>query len=236
MNKLFFTFLITSFFISGCGQSKTRTAAASKIDKSIGAYTAPEKRDLLVDERTIGDRICKAFEFKRLKMEKLENMVEKFQFSGQWKACGETVVALAPYDSAISKIDGELAYVPEVAGTKSFSDVLTDKSEPFPTLCSNINSAATVSNLITNNGVNYYFKIYNISGTDTFELSKVAKNSKGQFSLVEIQVVSVITSKTPNLDTRLLGIEQSRTVNSTCTGSKDYKSLTQTWLSASSTY
>jgi hypothetical protein len=233
-NLLFFVLAVT--LLAGCKPSDTRPVSANGPVKSIGGLTVPGQTNYSTTELTIGKRICAALIYKREKMAKLTDMAEKFAFTGQWKACGETSVLLAQYGVSISNIGGDLKYIPDLASSKAFKDVVTDESEPIKTLCSNLLVSASVSNFFNLQGTSYFIKLYNLDGFDTYELSKMTKNSRGAFALSETQKVEVITSVTPSLDLRLLGIEKIRIVNSACAGSTDYTSLGHTWVSAVTAY
>lgn len=223
--------------LAGCKPADSRTANPNSVPVStIGGLTVPERKNFSSNEMAIGKRICAAFKYKREKMARMTEMAEKFSFTGTWKACGDKAVTLAPYLVSISNITGELKYIPDSSNTKSFSDVLSDTTEPMHTLCSNLDVSVTVSNFIILGGTNFFVKLYTLSGYDTYELAQMSKNAKGAYSLVNTQSIGVITSTTPSLDIRLLGIEKYRTFNSTCAGSTDYSSIGHTFVNATTAY
>ncbi|MBC7428989.1 MAG: hypothetical protein H7336_10280 [Bacteriovorax sp.] len=236
MKKTLIIFL-TVIAIAGCKGSSTRGTSGNDNIPSLGGLTVPLIKNFTPAELVIAGRICESLEYKRNKMNQLIDNTEKFAFTGTWKPCNLTSpVDLAQYIVSISNSTADLRYVPASSLSHTIPDVVTNVNEPIKTLCTNITASLAVSNFIQYGGADYYFKIYNISGYDTYELAKRAKNAKGTYSLVSTQSVSIITKAIPNLDIKISGIEKFRTLNTNCTGNSDFTSVSHTWVGATTAY
>ena len=199
--------------------------------EGIGSITTPKERNYTTSELVIGRRICESLKHKRELFETLTNMQEQFRFRGELKNCDNPVVfGQQEFTATISTVSStDFEYV--ASRSSYFKDVVTDQNGAMKLLCDSLSKSNTVSNTMLSGSSYLVINLLISNGYDRYEVSKRSKDSSGNYSLVSTEAVSVITMKT-QADEKFFGVEKERVRYSTCSGSKDFSTIKQTWLTA----
>lgn len=214
----------------GCKASKTKVGDT---DAEIGPLKTPKERNFTATELAIGRRICSALKNKRSLFDTLTNMQEQFRFRGELKNCGSTILyGQTEFTAAISNVSStEFEYIATSSRNNYFKDVVTDQNGAVKSLCDSLATSDSISNT-TLNGSSYLVVNLLISeGYDRYEVTKRSKDSSGNYNFVSSEGVSVITQKTQAAE-KFFGVEKDRARYSVCSGSKDFSTVRQIWLTA----
>lgn len=229
VKKTSFLLLVVATLVS-CKASETKKDP--EVGGRIGLITVPKERNYTASELVIGRRICAALKNKRTLFDTVTNMQEQFRFRGELKNCDSTIIyGQTEFTAAISNVSStEYEYV-ATNRTNYFKDVVTDQNGAMRALCDSLATTDSISNT-TLSGSSYLTISLMISeGYDRFEVAKQSKDSAGNYNLVSGEAVSVITQKNQAAE-KFFGVEKGRIRYSACSGSKDYSTVGQIWLSA----
>ena len=228
MKKTILLLLVASLI--GCKAAKEKLADEAQ---RVGPIAEVKERNFTASELVIGRRICSALKNKRTLFDTLTNMQEQFRFRGELKNCNSTILyGQTEFTAAISNVSStEYEYVATSNRANYFKDVVTDQNGAMKSMCDSLATSDSVSNRILS-GSSYLSVNFLISeGYDRFEVMKKSKDAAGNYNTVSAEGVSVITMKTQAAE-KFFGVEKDRARYSACSGSKDFSTVRQTWITA----
>lgn len=214
----------------GCKVSDVKVDEPKAI---IGPITAPKERNFTASELEIGRRICSALKNKRTLFDSVTNMQEQFRFRGELKNCDSAILyGQTEFTAAISNVSStEYEYIAATARKNYFKDVVTDQNGAMKSLCDSLATTDSISNTVLSGSSYLAINLMISEGFDRVEVTKKAKDAAGNYNFVSAEGVSVITQKTQAAE-KFFGVEKDRARYSACSGSKDYSTVRQTWVTA----
>lgn len=214
----------------GCKASETKVG---NIDAEIGPIKTPKERNYTASELVIGRRICAALKSKRAYFETLTDMQEQYRFRGELKNCGSTILyGQTEFTAGVSTVSSTgFEYVATTNRANYFKDVVTDQNGAMKSLCETLATTDSISNTSLNGSSYLVINLLIAEGFDRYEVTKRSRDSAGNYNFVSSEGVSVITQKTQAAE-KYFGIEKDRARYSVCSGSKDFSTVRQIWLTS----
>jgi hypothetical protein len=214
----------------GCKASETKVTT---IDAEIGPIKTPKERNFTASELVIGRRICAALKSKRAYFETLTDMQEQYRFRGELKNCGSTILyGQTEFTARVSTVSSTgFEYVATSNRANYFKDVVTDQSGAMKSLCETLATSDSISNTSLNGSSYLVINLLIADGYDRYEVTKRSRDAAGNYNFVSSEGVSVITQATQAAE-KYFGIEKDRARYSVCSGSKDFSTVRQIWLTS----
>lgn len=215
------------------GCKGTESQLNNSTQTGLGGITTPKERNYTASELTIARRICSALKHKREFFDTLTNMQEQFKFRGELKNCDSTTpYGLNEFTANISTVSTtDFEYVANANKYNYFKDVVTDQSGAMKSFCEAVTTSDNVSNTVLSGSSYLITNVLISEGYDRYEISKKSRDAAGNYNLVSIEGVNVITQKN-QAEEKFFGVEKKRVRYSACPNSKDFSSVGQLWLQA----
>lgn len=228
--------LLTAVLIFGCKGSERTSSVSSGTTGNVGPITEQSERAYTENEMAIGKRICGALKQKRELFETMTDMQGIFRLKGEMTSCTTTIPSnIAEFNVAISNASStDMEYIASGSRTNYFKDILHDQNGAMKSLCDELTKTTTVSNTSTDGNTAYVVNLLVVDGLDKFEVIKKIKSNKS-YNIVSAETVAVFT-KEAQAGVKFIGVEKERIRYTPCSGSKNYTSLKQVWVSAVSSF
>ena len=161
--------------------------------------TSPwEEADLSNEDKSLARTICQALQDK-VSIMKRDFLNRGLNFSVDKRNCGQST-ARATVRATLQEnpISRNLEFVPSTFALPIRDEVQTDEIGDLSIICPKILNATLTKNKVTDNGLDYYFRVYSISGGDwRVQIQQMPEGTNETHTLRELTIASTSNANRP---------------------------------------